>query len=194
MTDAPKQQRQLIVLTLSAAAMLMLITLIIRFNDRGQLLDDVSTNLVGPDFQIHGFDLHQYDEKGQLSYQVEAEKVIHYPSNDTTELTAPTFAQQNESGSPVMGSGDIGVILSKGDTIHLRGNALLKQTAYGKQQEIIARSDYFTYYPNRHFAETEAAVSFTSPGTTMTGLGMVADFNRKMLKLKANVKGTHATN
>lgn len=193
MSDAPKQQRQLLLLTLSAAAMLMLITLIMRFNDQGQLLEEPNTALAGPDFQIKGFDLHQYDLKGQLSYQVTADQVFHYPSNDTTELKSPAFAQQNESGSPVVGSADLGVILSKGDTIHLRGNAVLKQTAYGRQQELIARSDYFTYYPDKHFAETEAPVSFTSPGSTMTGIGMAADFNSKILNLKAKVNGTHAT-
>lgn len=174
--------------------MLMLLTLVIQFNDHGQLVEDQTNTFAGPDFQIHGFDLHEFDLKGHLHYEVTATDVIHYPSNDTTELKAPTFAQQNENGGPLVGSADIGVILSKGDTIRLLGNAILKQPGFGKQQEVIARSDHFTYYPDKRFAETEADVSFTSPGSTMTGTGMTADFATKVLKLQGNVKGTHATN
>lgn len=193
MTEDAKQKRQLFLLTLSGAAMLMLLALIIQFNDHGQLIEDQTSTFAGPDFQIRGFDLHEFDLQGHLHYEVTATDVIHYPSNDTTELKAPIFSQ-TEKGGPVVGSADVGVILSKGDTIRLLGNAILKQPSFGKQQEVIARSDHFTYYPNKRFAETEADVSFTSPGSTMTGTGMTADFAAKELKLQGNVKGTHATN
>jgi len=192
MSDTP-QPKQLLLIAMSLAAMVSLLALVIRFNDRGRLLDENGNAPSGPDFQVQGLDMHQYGETGELSYQVTSELVTHYPSNDTTELKSPVFTQPGQSG-PVMGSADLGVILSSGDTLHLRGNAMLKQSAQVKQPELIARSDYFTYYPDKRFAETEAAVSFTTPGSTMTGTGMTADFNQKVLKLKANVKGTHATN
>lgn len=193
MSDETKPKRQLLLIVLSGLALFLLISLIVRFNDHGRLIDDASSVLVGPDYEITGFDLHEYDVKGQLHYQIQATEVTHYPTNDTTELKSPHFAQQNETGAPVLGSADMGYILAKGDRVLMQGNAIIQQPKVNHSQELIARSDHFTYYPNKRTADTEAEVSFTSPGSSMTGIGMNADFNSKILNILSNVKGTHAT-
>lgn len=61
-----------------------------------------------PDYIIENFTASAMDERGRRKYVLRASKMVHYPDDLTSDLTAPILTQFTAEGAPVQTSSATG--------------------------------------------------------------------------------------
>lgn len=143
-----------------------------------------------PDYFINGLDSTVTDEHGNPSYRLRAESLIHYPDNDTTELTQPditVLGRQNEARWHATAA--TGKVESRQKQMLLHGNVTLKQSGSNKLE---LHTEWLQIDTARHYAETGAPVTLLASGTTLEGIGMRAYGDEQRLQLLSSVRGKYA--
>ncbi len=84
-----------------------------------------------PDYYIENFTAIGMDENGQRRYVLEAERMVHYPDDDTALLDNPHVIKYEEGVPPQHTYSDSGWISSDGNEILLTGNVRVIQYTGG---------------------------------------------------------------
>ena len=86
-----------------------------------------------PDYYIENFTAVGMDEKGERRYVLEAERLVHYPDDDTALLDNPHIIQYEEGAPPRHTYSESGWISSDGNEVLLTGNVRVIQNAGGTE-------------------------------------------------------------
>ena len=86
-----------------------------------------------PDYYIENFTAVGMDEKGERRYVLEAERLVHYPDDDTALLDNPHIIQYEEGAPPRHTYSESGWISSDGNEVLLTGNVRVIQNAGGSE-------------------------------------------------------------
>jgi LPS export ABC transporter protein LptC len=132
-----------------------------------------------------------FDLDGQVKYTLISAKVTHDDVDNTTLLEQPQATSAAKSGPPWQLSADQGKVINKGDIIYLTGHVKIDQPTGQGSEDVTLLTSELTYYPNRKFAETQAPVTITQPGLTVTGIGMTADLDKGKIDLIKQSKGEY---
>jgi lipopolysaccharide export system protein LptC len=54
-----------------------------------------------PDMMVENFVAKQFGMDGKIRYTLAAQKMVHYPDDDTSQLTAPRFEALEQKGPPM---------------------------------------------------------------------------------------------
>lgn len=87
-----------------------------------------------PDYYIENFTSIGMDEKGRRRYVLEAERMVHYPDDDTALLDNPHVIQYEEGAPPKHTYAESGWVSSDGNEVMLTGNVRVIQKAGGKKR------------------------------------------------------------
>ena len=80
-----------------------------------------------PDYYIENFTAVGMDEKGQRRYVLEAERMVHYPDDDTALLDNPHVIQYETESGTQHTYAESGWVASNGNEILLTGNVRVIQ-------------------------------------------------------------------
>ena len=80
-----------------------------------------------PDYYIENFTAVGMDEKGIRRYVLEAERLVHYPDDDTALLDNPHIIQYEDGAPPRHTYSESGWISSDGNEVLLTGNVRVIQ-------------------------------------------------------------------
>ncbi|MDJ0955342.1 MAG: LPS export ABC transporter periplasmic protein LptC [Arenicellales bacterium] len=86
-----------------------------------------------PDYYIENFTAVGMDEKGVRRYVLEAERLVHYPDDDTALLDNPHIIQYEDGAPPRHTYSESGWISSDGNEVLLTGNVRVIQNAGGSE-------------------------------------------------------------
>ena len=86
-----------------------------------------------PDYYIENFTAVGMDEKGERRYVLEAERLVHYPDDDTALLDNPHIIQYEDGAPPRHTYSESGWISSDGNEVLLTGNVRVIQNAGGSE-------------------------------------------------------------
>lgn len=76
-----------------------------------------------PDYVIERFTSWSMNERGERRYRLEAERLVHYPDDDTAHLALPYLVQYPEDGgAPIHTRAERGVMPGDGREILMSGN------------------------------------------------------------------------
>ena len=75
-----------------------------------------------PDYYVENFTATGVDETGENRYVLEAERMIHFPDDDTALLDKPHIIQYKDGIAPRHSYSDSGWVASGGDEVLLTGN------------------------------------------------------------------------
>ncbi len=108
--------------------MLILLSVWMQFG----LLEDPETNDVtqvanDPDYYVEYFTSYGVDADGK-QYQLEADRMVHYPLDNKSLLDRPHLIQNTEEGGPTHIYADSGWLFSNGDEILLTENVKVIRT------------------------------------------------------------------
>jgi lipopolysaccharide export system protein LptC len=108
--------------------MLILLSVWMQFG----LLEDPETNDVAqvandPDYYVEYFTSYGVDADGK-QYQLEADRMVHYPLDNKSLLDRPHLIQYTEEGGPTHIYADSGWLFSNGDEILLTENVKVIRT------------------------------------------------------------------
>lgn len=154
-------------------------------------LDIVGPSRSDPDFIVHGISARALDQSGNASHVLTADKMVHYPEDDSTLLTQPKFVTYTEAEAPVTITANQGVISSKGDHVYFQDNVRVARAAYGDQSEVIMHTSFLHVIPDDHFAKTDRHVTIIDGATVVTADGLELSTQSRELKLLSNVRSTY---
>lgn len=80
-----------------------------------------------PDYYIDNFTATGMDDQGHRKYVLEAERLVHYPDDDTALLDKPHVIQYEPEQAPRHTYADSGWVSADGDEVLLTGNVRVIQ-------------------------------------------------------------------
>ncbi len=94
-----------------------------------------------PDYYIENFIRTGMDAQGNPSYVLRAERLIHYPDDDTALLDKPHLTQFKPGEGPTDTYADAGWVSPGGEEVLLTGNVRIVQSAKGSAPGSTTTSD-----------------------------------------------------
>ena len=146
-----------------------------------------------PDFVISEIAAITYNERGLPRFVLAADKVSHYPVNDSTILDEPRLTSLYADRPPVYTSAREGEVSSNGDEIFLRGDVKLVRFSGATQSEMSFTTDYLHVIPDRDVADTHSPVTIMDAHNIVHAVGMQLDNNSRVIKLLSQVRSQHET-
>lgn len=144
-----------------------------------------------PDYIINNFTATSLDTQGKVRFTISAQKMSHYPDDDSTHLEAPEMFSMFAGRPPMRTSALRGTISSKGDEVFLYDDVLIVRPAYGTQSELKVSTNYLHAIPDRDWADSDHLVTVANANTTMEAVGMELNNKARTVKLLSRVKSTY---
>ncbi len=143
-----------------------------------------------PDYFVEDLRTTVFNADGSLHYRLQAQRLDHYPDDDTLQLAAPILKMFSENQPPWLMIADEGIVYEDGRRIHLNGSVDITQTSSVTDSMQLLTRD-LRIDTQRDYAETDAAVKLTRGHHQTTAIGMRADLHLGRLELLADTRGKY---
>jgi lipopolysaccharide export system protein LptC len=153
--------------------------------------DIVGPSRHDPDFIVDRLTAVSLNAAGIASYTLSAARMTHYPDDDSTLLTDPTFVSYGSSKAPVTITSSEGVISAKGDHVYFQDNVRVTRASYENSSELVLRTSFLHVVPDKHMALTDRSVTITDATTVVTAEGFELNSETGVIKLMSKVRGTY---
>jgi lipopolysaccharide export system protein LptC len=141
-----------------------------------------------PDYIVDNFNIRRFDADGALQHSLFAQKMLHYPDDDSTEVAAPKLTYFRDP--PVHVSSDTAWIDRDGKHVKLDGDVrIVRDAVAGKLSTQITTSVLYAV-PDDDVAHTDAPVTITQGQTVVNGTGMETNNKTHISVLYGPVRGT----
>lgn len=144
-----------------------------------------------PDYIVDGLSAVRIDEKGSVKYTLNAERMVHYPDDDTTHLRRPRFVSYATAQSPVAITSREGLVSSEGENLYFREDVVVTRAPYAKRSELVVRTEYLHVIPDSNIARTDRPVTITDANTTVHAVGLELNAETQVLRLLSRVRGIY---
>ena len=143
-----------------------------------------------PDYLVDNFTTTTYNRDGKVETVLSAAKMVHYPDDDSTELSAPRVLQAKPAQPRMTARADRGKISREGDEIFLYDNVVLVREAEEARPEARMSTSFLHILRDRNLVRTDREVLFEEPGRWLKGRGMEYFNATRELFLHADVHGS----
>ena len=144
-----------------------------------------------PDYMVDRLKAARTNEAGAVIYTLAADRMIHYPDDDTTVLTAPRFVSFRSKQAPVTITAREGLVSSNGDNVYFKDDVKVTRAAYADRSEMVLRTTFLHIIPDDNIAKTDRPVTMTDAATVVNAVGLELNNETRVLKLFSNVRGTY---
>lgn len=144
-----------------------------------------------PDFIISKFVATQLNKQGTQHVAISANKLVHYPDDDSTHVEAPKLSSFEPDKPPTHIYADRGTMSGKGEEVFLRDHVRIVRSASATQSEMTFTTSYLHVIPDLGFAETDQPVTLTDDQNIVQAIGMEFDNKAHVVKLLAQVRSEH---
>lgn len=144
-----------------------------------------------PDYFLHKFAATTLNHEGKAQHRLEADYLEHYPDNDTIEITRLKLELYRKDLPPWTARAEQGIVYERGERIELSGNVRLHRPATADGEAMTLLTETLTVYPQREYAETDAAVTITGEHSKTRAVGMRLDVGQGLLELLSDTRGTY---
>jgi lipopolysaccharide export system protein LptC len=153
--------------------------------------DVVGPSRHDPDFIVDRLTAVTLNAAGIASYTLSAARMMHYPDDDSTLLTDPTFVSHNSVKAPVTITSSEAVVSSKGDHVYFQDNVRVARAPYAQNSELVMRTSFLHVVPGKHLALTDRSVTINDSTTIVTADGFEMNSETGIIKLLSKVRGTY---
>ena len=143
------------------------------------------------DYYVDNLSATSLNLEGQPRFTLNAEKMWHYPDDDTTHLQMPQLTSLYADRPPTLTTAQTGMISSKGDDVFLYDEVRILRPASAGLGEQRFATDYLHVVPDRDWAETDQSVVMTNQYNVIRAVGMELDNKARTVKLLSRVRATH---
>ena len=141
-----------------------------------------------PDYLVSNFTTTTY-RNGAAESILSAAKMVHFPDDDTTELTAPRVVQSKPKEPRIVVSADRGLLSRSGEEIFLYDNVQLVREALEGAPEARMTTSFLHVVRDRSLARTDREVKIVEDSRSLQGRGMEYNYESGQLMLHADVRG-----
>jgi len=161
-----------------------------------RLGQDSDRDLVGPsrhdpDFIVDRLTAVTMNAAGIASYTLSAARMMHYPDDDSTLLTDPTFVSYGSAKAPVTITSNEAVVSSKGDHVYFQDNVRVARAPYAQNSELVMRTTFLHVVPDKHLALTDRSVTINDSITVVTADGFEMNSETGVIRLLSKVRSTY---
>lgn len=140
-----------------------------------------------PDYLVTNFTTTTYNADGAAETVMSAERMVHYPDDDTTELFAPRVVQAKPKQPRYSVRADRGQLSRDGDEIFLYGGVLLVRDASAEGPEARMTTEFLHVLRDRSLVRTDREVKIVEGGRSLQGRGMEYNNDTRELVLRSAV-------
>jgi lipopolysaccharide export system protein LptC len=140
-----------------------------------------------PDYIVDNFTTTMYSREGAAESVLSAEKMLHYPDDDSTELFSPRVVQAKPDEPRYTVRADRGALSREGDEIFLYDNVVLVREADAGQPEARMTTDFLHILRDRSLVRTDKPVKIVEGARSLTGRGMEYNNESRELRLANDV-------
>jgi lipopolysaccharide export system protein LptC len=142
-----------------------------------------------PDFVVDNFEATRMNLDGTQRYAVVANRMVHYPGDNTAVLDHPYLTHFDPNKAPVSIRANQGVMENNGENAFFTGDVQVKRAAFGNDAEIVMYTSFLHVIPDKDLVKTDREVTFVSGNSTLKSVGLEFNNKTRELKLLSNVKG-----
>ncbi len=143
-----------------------------------------------PDYYVEKFNFIRLSKTGEVRYNVSGEKLIHYPIDDSYEITSPIVQGLTPHQAPMIVSAKQAKIEQDRKKIHLIDNVQMQRAAYGKNKKFDLKTQYLLILPEQDMMQTNQKVDATLGQSVVTAGGMSLNNKTHELHLTNGVRST----
>jgi len=144
-----------------------------------------------PDYYVDHFTFTRMSESGQPLYRISGDKLIHYPLDDSSEITHPLLHRLDKDKPPMTIYADRARIEDDNSKIHMYGNVNVDRPATPMAKYFHLQSEYLLVLPDEDVAQTDRPVRLILDKSTLNGVGMYANNATREFRLDQRVQGTY---
>lgn len=142
-----------------------------------------------PDYWVERFEVRRFDLEGQLQHTLVAGKLVHYPDDDSTVVTAPHITYHRQPPSEV--SARMAYIGREGKEMDLVDEVkVIRHGALGESPPTVLETRTLKIFPDDEKASTRDPVLITQGKSIMRGSGLDLDNKTGITVLRGRVTGT----
>jgi lipopolysaccharide export system protein LptC len=139
-----------------------------------------------PDYIIEQFSMVRVSTTGQTVTQMTAPKLVHYPDDDSADVTAPKVSARSEDGLVLTDViAENGKIFRGGEEVHLLGNVALKRSAQ-TQAPLQLNTGFLQIFPDTEIMQTNQAATGSRGASTFSAPGFVMDNGARTTELNGS--------
>ena len=144
-----------------------------------------------PDYFVADFNATVFDSAGKPYYKLKANRVEHYPDDDTVHIQYPEIQFLKESTLPWLASAQTGIVYLNRDILTLQGNVLLANQTVDNNELMQLQTQEIHIDLTSRTVNTKAKVDIRAKNSTISATGMHLDLTKGRLVLDANAKGVY---
>jgi lipopolysaccharide export system protein LptC len=143
-----------------------------------------------PDYSAEQFTITDFSRAGASESTLSANKMVHFPDDDSTVLVAPRLVQTRPALPRLDLSADRGTLSQDGAELFLYDNVLAVREAAGATPEARIQTSFLHVVRAKSIVRTDREVQVSERGRTLVGRGMEYDNVARQLTLHAQVRGS----
>lgn len=132
------------------------------------------------------------DKFGKPKMKIVTPKLVHYFTNDTTNLTEPQLTFYRKSPKPWFITSHYAKATHGIDNVDFRNDVTIHHPADESMPATIIKAPTLIVHPNNETAETNEHIELIQPDITIKATGMRANMNSGVIKLLSQAKGEYA--
>ena len=142
-----------------------------------------------PDYWVERCEVRRFDIEGKLQHTLVAEKLLHYPDDDTTVVTAPHITYHRQPPSEV--SARMAYVGRDGKEIDLVDDVrVIRHGALGESPPTLLETRTLKVFPDEERGSTDDAVVISQDKSVIHGTGLDIDNRSGITVLRSRVTGT----
>ncbi len=141
-----------------------------------------------PDYFVERFSLTKMNAQGEPTFRMSAQRLLHYPDDDTSEFSMPVLISLDPSKPRVTVSADRGLASGKGQQTHLHDHVVFTRAGEAGKPTLRITTDYALLLPEEDIARTDRPVRITYGESLLTGVGMQFNTATRALNVLSRVQ------
>ena len=142
-----------------------------------------------PDFIIDHFTTRRFGLDGNLQHSLTAQKMMHYPDDETTEVSAPDLTYFART-PPTQITSRRAWISKNGKEVRLIDDVRMVRPATDSQPALVVTSAELRVFPDDEIARTDKPVTIVNGSSTLHGSAMEANNHKQIITLQGRAQGT----
>jgi len=146
-----------------------------------------------PDYIVDRFALTSYGADGSVEARATAEKIVHYPDDGTTDVTAPRVLLSRPDRPRFQARAERGSIADDGEEGFLYGDVVMIREADAERPEARLETDFLHLVVGPAIARSDLEVRLQEGGRRLAGRGMEYHHDKGLFILRGQVRGRFET-
>jgi lipopolysaccharide export system protein LptC len=156
---------------------------------------DIPKESHNADFFLENFTNTIMDAEGKPYRRLTADRMLHFPDDDSTELSNPYIILFVENLPLWEIRSESGWLSGDGSLLLLNGPATLDRAASPAGEQLNIITSNLRLQPENNYAETDEPITVKTRGSTVKSVGMQAWFSHpSRIKFLTKAKGHYAVN